>query len=517
MARFNLGLEGQEQDLDEHLLIRSIEYESLADSPLSPLAGRAFNNAVDDTDALSRMNDVLENSDVEDIPESSRQVIQASMESIRARLLGSVQHHKVAVEGFSNQRQLRVAIEQNKGIIASVWDAIVKFFKSIYDWVAGFFGKTKQTSSTNAANINLVKSVSVSKPTDTSNLVRLTIKTNGTKEDHDKAVEITLKAIKDAKAKEEKLKSIPAITSVKEEKETEISKEDHNANIKKQISIITDLYENAEWYTSLETSRLNKYLNITHSNEPIITIEIDEMISGIYRSTDYFYTTAATNIKKLHESLDNLITATSSITNDRHESKVKITTLNSWLVNINNLNGHMDDLVNYTKTANNKSSIGYRLDDAVTDTKVRIFEFREKKSKSSTVKINFNDIEKIIRDLNDLKDIVEKLQYKLPKVIKAFEEIKLEDFKGATPADDPKDPDINSYDIKNLQNLAKDISTTVSKYLSTFIRIINQGDGLVNNLALIIRSINKEKTTAEIKAFEKILVSIKAKEAELIN
>ena len=145
MSRFGLGLEGQEQDLEyQAALDDSVDSDdNIADSPFSPIASRAFATAVDDSETLAEMNDVLENSDIEDIPESSRRVIQTAMESIRSRLLGGYSVGGVAVEGFANNKDLKIAIEDNKNILQRAWDAIVKFFKGIYDWFAGFFKKKK--------------------------------------------------------------------------------------------------------------------------------------------------------------------------------------------------------------------------------------------------------------------------------------------------------------------------------------------------------------------------------------
>jgi len=149
MSRFNLGLEGQEQELEIDMAINAedernaLAGDSMADTPFSPMVSRAFTTAVDDSETLAEMNDVLENNDIEGIPESSRQVIQTAMESIRSRLLGGDSVKGVAIEGFANNNDLKIAIEDNKNILQRAWDAIVKFFKGIYDWFAGFFKKKK--------------------------------------------------------------------------------------------------------------------------------------------------------------------------------------------------------------------------------------------------------------------------------------------------------------------------------------------------------------------------------------
>ena len=149
MSRFGLGLEGQEQELEIDMAIdvedkrNALAGDSMADTPFSPMVSRAFTTAVDDSETLAEMNDVLENNDIEGIPESSRQVIQTAMESVRSRLLGGYSVRGVAVEGFANNKDLKIAIEDNKNILQRAWDAIVKFFKGIYDWFAGFFKKKK--------------------------------------------------------------------------------------------------------------------------------------------------------------------------------------------------------------------------------------------------------------------------------------------------------------------------------------------------------------------------------------
>ena len=137
MSRFSFGLEDQEQELEIEMAIdvedkrNALAGDSMAHTPFSPLVSRAFSTAVDDSETLAEMNDVLENNDIEDIPESSRRVIQTAMESIRSRLLGGDSVKSVAIEGFANNKDLKIAIEDNKNILQRAWDAIVKFFKNI--------------------------------------------------------------------------------------------------------------------------------------------------------------------------------------------------------------------------------------------------------------------------------------------------------------------------------------------------------------------------------------------------
>ena len=157
MSRFSLGLEAQEQDLEYDSIMADDsddDSDNIAESPFSPIASRAFSTAVDDTDTLERMNDVLEGSDIDDIPEASRRVIQTAMESVRSRLLGGYSVGGVAVEGFANNKDLKIAIEDNKNILQRAWEAIVKFFKGIYDWIVGFFKKKEESVKNAEAEIS---------------------------------------------------------------------------------------------------------------------------------------------------------------------------------------------------------------------------------------------------------------------------------------------------------------------------------------------------------------------------
>lgn len=155
-----IALEGQEQELEIDMTVDAVERrealagDSMADTPFSPLVSRAFTTAVDDSETLAEMNDVLENNDIEGIPESSRQVIQTAMESIRSRLLGGDSVKGVAIEGFANNNDLKIAIEDNRNILQRAWDAIVKFFKGIYDWIAGLFKKKQSDAKVLEENLS---------------------------------------------------------------------------------------------------------------------------------------------------------------------------------------------------------------------------------------------------------------------------------------------------------------------------------------------------------------------------
>jgi hypothetical protein len=106
-----------------------------------------YTTAINVSGSLSKMNTILEKSDMEGIPTTSLETMRVSLESIRNRLIVSKKVKTLSLESITNTSQLKIAIEENKGLLKTVWDAIVNFFKSIYDWIAGFFGKKKNQSS----------------------------------------------------------------------------------------------------------------------------------------------------------------------------------------------------------------------------------------------------------------------------------------------------------------------------------------------------------------------------------
>lgn len=142
----NLGLEDDSfnDGVDEETLRQDPETDSLAESPLSDLASKSLSNATDDMVSLGRVNEVLEENEdnLDSMPESSQEVMRVAVESIRARLVGK-RDSVVSLEAFKSKQQLSYAIEENKGVISRAWDAIVKFFKNIYDWIVGLFSKKK--------------------------------------------------------------------------------------------------------------------------------------------------------------------------------------------------------------------------------------------------------------------------------------------------------------------------------------------------------------------------------------
>lgn len=146
MSRFDLGLSSIKTEYEKSVAIENeraaFAGDTLAESPFSPIASRAYSSGVSDVIALEKVTEVLEENDLSDIPETSLAAIKTAMESIRHRLMGG-KNTNVSIESFSNKNDLNIALEENKNFIQRAWDAIVKFFKGIYDWFAGFFKKKK--------------------------------------------------------------------------------------------------------------------------------------------------------------------------------------------------------------------------------------------------------------------------------------------------------------------------------------------------------------------------------------
>ena len=90
-----------------------------------------YTTAINVSGSLSKMNTILEKSDMEGIPTTSLETMRVSLESIRNRLIVSKKVKTLSLESITNTSQLKIAIEENKGLLKTVWDAIVNFFKSI--------------------------------------------------------------------------------------------------------------------------------------------------------------------------------------------------------------------------------------------------------------------------------------------------------------------------------------------------------------------------------------------------
>ena len=135
--------------------------DSLADTPMSPVAEKALTGTLIDTQSLGRINDVLESNsdDIADMAESSQEMIRVATESIRGRLLGGAKGSSYAVESITSVSSLKLAIEDNKNIIERAWDAIVKFFKGIYEWIRGLFVSKKNTPQKIEAKVQEVLAV----------------------------------------------------------------------------------------------------------------------------------------------------------------------------------------------------------------------------------------------------------------------------------------------------------------------------------------------------------------------
>ena len=157
MKFMNLGFEtGDLNGVDSMDLRPDPATDSLADTPMSPVAEKALTGTLIDTQSLGRVNDVLESNsdDIADMAESSQEMIRVATESIRGRLLNGAKGSSYAVESITSVSSLKLAIEDNKNILQRAWDAIVKFFKGIYDWIAGFFKKKEESVKNAEAEIS---------------------------------------------------------------------------------------------------------------------------------------------------------------------------------------------------------------------------------------------------------------------------------------------------------------------------------------------------------------------------
>lgn len=158
----NLGLETVDLNgVDSVDLRPDPATDSLADTPMSPVAEKALTGTLIDTQSLGRINDVLESNsdDIADMAESSQEMIRVATESIRGRLLGGAKGSSYAVESITSVSSLKLAIEDNKNIIERAWDAIVKFFKGIYEWIRGLFVSKKNTPKKIEAKVQEVLAV----------------------------------------------------------------------------------------------------------------------------------------------------------------------------------------------------------------------------------------------------------------------------------------------------------------------------------------------------------------------
>ena len=162
MKFMNLGFETVDLNgVDSMDLRPDPATDSLADTPMSPVAEKALTGALNDTQSLGRVNDVLESNsdDIADMAESSQEMIRVATESIRGRLLGGAKGSSYAVESITSVSSLKLAIEDNKNIIERAWDAIVKFFKGIYEWIKGLFISKKNTPQKIEAKVQEVLAV----------------------------------------------------------------------------------------------------------------------------------------------------------------------------------------------------------------------------------------------------------------------------------------------------------------------------------------------------------------------
>ena len=519
MSRFSLGLEGQEQDLELEHDSRDIEYESVADSHLSPAAGRAFNNAIDDSESLSRMNDVLENSDIEDIPESSRVVIQTSMESIRARLLGGTQQRGVAVEGFSNSRQLQVAIEKNKGIIASVWDAIINFFKGIYNFIAGFFGKSSKNNSNLSSDVSTLKQVASAKVEEPSKTAKKA-ETAKTERELDALEIFCQQQLQDINKQGSKLDSLnlEPIHVVKKDEETKDTPRDAYLRNLAKIDIVKielksyeKSFNDAQWYEVLETSNFNNLLNPSVASEKIVKINLDEEIYSTNKAISYLSDMFSKNLKEIFTRLE---VADKYLDQKTIEDKNVVGKINS-LSNLGSNNKSLlefSDALTYVQNSLSKNNLSFRFGEKVTDSEKRLFEITEHKKNSSLVTVNFSNLQKAISEIQELNKTLSDVKPLIERVQSKVEKLKIEDFGDKAEGDNPH---ILSKDLSSYKLSLTETVKNFNKVVIEIVKVVSQGNNLLKAYSRIIKQLAKEKNKVGEAAFLSIGNLIKEKRKEL--
>ena len=521
MSRFSLGLEGQEQDLELEHDSRDIEYESVADSHLSPAASRAFNNAIDDSESLSRMNDVLENSDLEDIPESSRAVIQTSMESIRARLLGGTQQRGVAVEGFNNRRQLNVAIEENKGIIASVWDAIINFFKGIYNFIAGFFGKSSKNNSNLSSSVYTLKQVASAKVEEPKKIAKK-VETAKTERELNALEIFCQQQLQDINKQGSKLDSLnlEPIHVVKDDEVIKGDSKDEKIENTSKIDLLEielksyeNSFENSHWFVILETSNFNKFLTDQTKSEELIKIDLDKEINSASRAItrlSILFDKSLKNIFTLLESLDKQL---GEQTKDDSDLGDKLRSLDEITITRNSSYDIKRDIREEIRyLAENK--LYFQFGEKLTDDRKHLFQIIERKNTKSLVTTNFSDLETAISDIQKLNKILSNVNPLIEKVQSSIEKLKVEDFTD-------KDGNKNSYLTDRILKSYKEKFTGLTIYFNSTVRemvkIISEGNDLLKAYSRIIAQVAKQKNKTAKAAFSSVEDFISEKRKELAD
>ena len=487
------------------------DYVPIATSALGALPLRKLNEALEGIENLEKVNRVLANAELEDLSDSSIRSIKVATEAISEKLLGRKKEY--SCESFKNRSQLTYAIEENKGIIATIWDAIIGFIKGIYNFLFGWIGKSSSANASTSKDISTLARVSAQKPSANSNKVTVTIKAIGTKDDCDKAIEKAMKALEESKKRQADLKGIPGLgVSDKNEETKPIGKANPDEVIRKELELLERVYNDASWFTVLFTDKLNRFLSVRDTNRDIISIKLDDTIYTNRKIIDYLESSIKVMVNKLDKNLDDLMETESFLKDKDNINQVKINNFKFRLNQVNETKEELSELRQYIKNAGLTTDICLRESaDYINDTKVRYFDIHEKKSNSVVLRLNFSDIQASIRSLDSIKNYVDNLRVKLSKVEKRFQNFNVNKLIENNTSIDPEI--VKEYN-SIFTNVKESIMQT-SMCLSFIVAIANSGDSYVRALALMIKTINNEKTKKEIQAFENLIAAIKSKRAQL--
>lgn len=284
MSRFSLGLEThnktQNYNAETYRELLSEEIELQTNSPFSPVASRAFSNAINNSVALEKVNEVLLNTDnIDDIPESSRRVMETAMEGIRCSLLGTKSKESYGLESFKDVSALNIAIEENKGVLARVWEAIVKFFKSIFSFIGRLFGLSSEKSKNNIKNTETIKVLVNNKKQNTDELLDQMEKASDGWEKRKEEIlktsnNISAVNIPDVKIDESASRNILDLLDKTSEAKKDVT---DSLNILREVRKI--LRKNP--LVKMTTSKYNSYFNSSFISNNTITVSLDDDISSL--------------------------------------------------------------------------------------------------------------------------------------------------------------------------------------------------------------------------------------------
>ena len=523
MSRFSLGLEDQEQDLELEHDSRDIEYESVAGSHLSPVASRAFNNAIDDSESLSRMNDVLENSDLEDIPESSRVVIQTSMESIRARLLGGIEHPSVAVEGFSNQRELKVAIEKNKSILSSVWTAIKNFFIGIYNWIAQLLGKKKATDqaiekdiATMISSNNRIKKLNGDINDTNLEQAFKDIEVEDRVKENEKNLEKIEEKEKAVNDLEKQTASIATFQVVEDKVEEPVIVGHTKEQLQTIIARLNAKYKQNKWDILIETSDLNKVLNFksVKKNElGLIVIDLPRVISNVNKNFQTLNNVIKNSVKDELDKIDQWKKAFEVFRDAKNDENKRLSAFKNTKLLRESTGIDSTSLRDKITTMFDGGGIFKCMDDnleAPTNSqKILVLEL-----KSYPTSETLNNISIALKEIKESKSRVKDLNDGIKQINTLLDKITIDDFY-SEEAGEEGSKYYSKQDNEERLSLIKSLMKELQSSCSHLVSYINYGDTIVKHLVKLKRTIDKKKSKHELKSFEALKQMIVLRKQEL--